>query len=400
MKKLLLFLFFASLGIKSFAQTIIQGKVVDETTGEAIPFVSLMIVGTQTTSITNENGDFTIKASNLPVKLKLSHVSYLISETDVKSLSDNFVVKLKQASINLSEVKIDPYLGKRILKNALEKAAKYKDENHYLKVFYRQLTSVNNNPTKIHEIFYDIKWNVTRTTGWIAKQTRFAESKNQIAFDLSNQSYFTFGSSGYLIQPNSGTFITTKTLDKYTIEVERYIEQADQDIAVITCKIKKAGKKQFYTNSTYYVGTEDLKIYRLENNILNLPMNLSNGSNFKYPPIVKTIATFKSTSDSVSVLESISTKMYLSVNYMDRMRSSDLSAIVSSLLTVYQEDDSLKNESFQSVKRDTKDKNIVESIKYNADFWRNNPIVKQTSLEDKFSKMMEGQNAFGTMINP
>lgn len=397
-KNIILFLLF-SCAVKSYSQTI-QGKVIDEVSGEPIPFVSLMITGTQTTSITNENGDFVIKATALPVKLKFSHVSYLSGETDVKNASDNLIVKLKQAAINLAEVKIDPYQGKRLLQSAFEKAAKYKDENHFLKAFYRQLTSVNNNPTKIHEIFYDIKWNVTKTTGWIAEQTRFAESKNQSDFNLSNQSYFTFSSSGYLTQPNSGTFVTEKTLDKYTIEIERYIEQADQDIAVVTCTIKRAGKNQFYANSMFYVGTQDFKIYRVENNILNLPMNLANGAGFKYPPIVKTIATFKAGSTDVSVLESISTKMYLAVSYVDRMRSNDLSAVISSLLTVYQEDNSLQNESFQNVRRDTKDKNVVESIKYNADFWRNNPIVKQTSLEDKFSKMMEGQNAFGTMINP
>jgi len=398
LKNIILFLL-ASCAVKSYSQTIL-GKVIDGVSGEPIPFVSLMIVGTQTTSITNENGDFLIKATSLPVKLKFSHVSYLNGETEVKTISDNLVVKLNQAAINLSEVTIDPYRGKKLLKSAFEKAAKSKADNHYLKAFYRQLTSVNNNPTKIHEIFYDIKWNVTKTTGWIAKQTRYAESKNQPEFDLSNQSYFTFSSSGYLTQPNSGTFVTEKTLDKYNIEIERYIEQPDQDVAVITCIIKKGGKNQFYSNSTFYVGTEDFKIYRVENNILNLPMDLDAGASFKYPPIVKTIATFKSGSAEVNILESISTKMYLSVNTTNRMRSNDLSAIVSSLLSVYEEDDTLKDESFQSVRRDTKDKNVVESIKYNADFWRNNPIVKQTSLEDKFSKLMEGQNAFGTMINP
>ncbi|GGI28435.1 carboxypeptidase-like regulatory domain-containing protein [Pedobacter mendelii] len=398
LKNIILFLLF-SYAVKSYSQTI-QGKVIDEVSGEPIPFVSLMIIGSQATSISNENGDFVIKAKGFPLKLKFSHVSYLISEFEIKSSSDNLIIKLKQAAINLAEVTIDPYRGKKLLKSAFEKATKYKDENYYLKAFYRQLTSVNNNPTKIHEIFYDIKWNVSKTTGWIARQTRFAESKNQSAFNLSNQSYFTFSSSGYLTQPNSGTFVTEKTLDKYTIEIERYIEQADQDIAVITCTINKAGKNQFYANSTFYVGTEDFKIYRVENNILNLPMDLDNGAGFKYPPIVKTIATFKSNSAEVNILESISTKMYLSIIYADRMRSTDLSATVSSLLTVYQEDNNIKNESFQNVRRDTKDKNVVESIKYNADFWQNNPIVKQTSLEDKFSKLMEGQNAFGTMINP
>ncbi|RNL56452.1 carboxypeptidase-like regulatory domain-containing protein [Pedobacter jejuensis] len=394
-----LFILFLIVALKGYTQNI-QGKVIDEVTGAPIPFASLMIIGTSITSITNENGDFVIKATALPARLKFSHVSYLNGEFDVKSNAENLVIKLKQAAINLSEINISPYRGKALLKSAFEKASKYKDENHYLQAFYRQLTSVNNNPTKIHEIFYDLRWNVTKTTGWIAKQTRFAESKSQMLFDLSNQSYFTFSASGYLTQPSSGTFVTEKTLDKYTIEIERYIEQADQDVAVINCTIKKAGKNQFYANTTFYVGTEDFKIYRMEQNILNLPMDLENGAGFKYPPIVKTISTFKNDKGDINILESISTKMYLSVNYMNRMQSTDISAIVSSLLTVYQEDNSLKNETYQSVSKNTKDKNVVESIKYNADFWQNNPIVKQTSLEDKFSKMMEGQNAFGTMINP
>lgn len=390
---------FFTLTVKSYSQTI-QGKVVDEVSGEAIPFVSLMIVGTQITSITNENGDFIIKANSLPVKLKFSHVSYLNGEIEVKSTSDNLIVKLKQAAINLSEVTIDPNRGKNLLKSALEKATKQISDKHYLKAFYRQLTSVNNEPAKIHEIFYDLRWNATKTTGWIAKQTRFAERKNQPAFDLSNQSYFTFSSSGYLTQPNSGTFVTLKTLDKYSVEIERYIEQADQDIAVITCTIKKAGRNQFYANTTFFVGTDDFNIYRVENNILNLPMDLGADASFKYPPIVKTVATFKGGPADVNVLESISTKMYLAISNGEPMRTNDLNAIVSSLLTVYQEDNNLQNESFQNVRRTTNDKNVVESIKYNADFWRNNPIVKQTSLEAKFSQLMEGLNAFGTMVNP
>ena len=73
---------------------------------------------------------------------------------------------------------------------------------------------------------------------------------------------------------------------------------------------------------------------------------------------------------------------------------------INSLLTTIAEDESLKTFIFSSVAKSVQDKIVVESIKYNPEFWKNNPIVKQTALEDKFIKMMESQNAFGTMINP
>ncbi|WP_443938635.1 carboxypeptidase-like regulatory domain-containing protein [Pedobacter sp. MW01-1-1] len=386
-------------GIKIHAQTI-QGKVIDQATGEAIPFVSLMIVGAQTTSITNENGDFVIKATSVPIKLKFSHVSYLTTEIQVNDAAQPVTVKLMQASINLEEVKIDPFQGMRLLQKAFSLANTHQEEAHYLKSFYRQLTTIDNKPSRINEIFYDIDWKVTKTTGWIARQTRFAAVKNNIGFDLSNQSYFTFTASGYLMQPKSGTFVTEKTLSKYTIEIDKYIEQGDQSIAVITCTIKKKSKSECYSNSTFYIGTEDFKIYRVEHNIHNLPITTNANTSLTFPPIVKTIATFKNSSTAINVLECISTKMYFSISYNNTLSRNPIQGVVSSLLTVFQEDASLKNEKFELVSKKTKDKNVVESIKYNADFWRENPIVKQTTLEDKFSKMMEGENAFGTMINP
>ena len=73
---------------------------------------------------------------------------------------------------------------------------------------------------------------------------------------------------------------------------------------------------------------------------------------------------------------------------------------INSLLSVYNIDPSLKNQKFRAIDGETKDKNVIESIAYDPIFWKNNPIVKQTSLEDSFIKMMESKQAFGTMINP
>lgn len=381
------------IGVAAKAQTI-QGKIVDETTGEPIPFVSIGIIGTNNTTVTNDGGEFILKdVKTLPAKLRYSHVSYILLEAEINS-TNNLFVKLKPAAINLKTVVVDPYRGQRLIKAALEKAKGFEKENFYGNAFYRQLTSVNGKPSQIYELFYDLEFNVAKVKGWIGKQTRFAESNEGVSFSMSNQSYLTFALAGYLFEDRkTGKFVTVKNLKDFEISVEKYIEQKDQDIAVVSCKYK-GGKKQFYINSTYYIGVEDSKIYRLENSVFNLPMTINATS--KIPPAVTTIATFNGTNTSIPVLESISSKLYLHLN----ARGNAISPVVSAMLTVYQLDKSLKAQKFTQLNKKVQDKAIIESIEYKPDFWKNNPIVKQTALEDAFIKMMESKSAFGTMIDP
>ncbi len=374
----------------------LQGKVVDAKTAEPIPFVSLGIIGTNIVTVTNENGEFVIKAEKLPVKLRFRHVSYLQLETTINEAESLITIRLNPAAINLNEVEIRPDEGKHLLKASLLKAKEHLNTPFYANAFYRQLTATNNTATEIHELFYDLNWNIKYVQGWAAKQSRFAELNDPSKFSLSNQSFLTFVYAGYVFPDKRRRYVSVKYLDDYDIEVDRYIEQNDQNIAVITCKLKKTRKNLFYVNSTYYVGVKDLKIYRLENKIYNLPFELSPSLSLRFPPIVETIATFNGTGQPLPILESMSTKVYLGLSAGGR----ELNSVISSLLTVIKIDDKLKNQRFQGLNSDIKDRKVIESIKYDAYFWKNNPIVKQTTLEDAFIKMMESKQAFGTMTNP
>lgn len=376
------------------AQTI-QGKLVDEVTGEAIPLVSIGVMGTNNTTVTNDAGEFILKNVSFPAKIKYSHVSYLILEQELNETISGLVVKLKPAAINLKPVVVDPYRGLKLVKAALEKASKFSQQNFYGNAFYRQLTTLNGKPSQIYELFYDLEFNLTKVKGWIAKQSRFAESNEGISFSMSNQSYLTFSLAGYLFEDKkAGKTVTLKSLNDFEISIDKYIEQKDQDIAVVSCKYK-GNKKQFYINSTYYIGVEDFKIYRLENNIFNLPIKLS-GSSAKIPPIVTTIATFNGEKTPIPLMENISTKLYLHLVAGGRA----LTPVISSMLTIYQLDKTLNTQKFTELTKNVKDKAIIESITYNPNFWKDNPIVKQTTLEEAFIKMMESKSAFGTMIDP
>ncbi len=373
----------------------LQGKVVDDATGQGIPFVSVSIVGANVATVTNENGFFVLKPTTLPFRLRFSHVSYNTSEADIKDINNLLTIRLNPATISLNELTVDPYKGQKILKAALQKATDNINTNFYANAFYRQLTSLNGKASQIYELFYDLRWNTARIQGWAAKQSRFAELNEQIAFSMNNQSYLTFSYSGYLLPSKGGKFVSLETLKDYDISIDKYIEQSNQSIAVVTCKYKKAKKNQYYVNSTYYIGVEDSKVYRLENSVFNLPIRLSDATT-KFPPVVTTIATFNGAGHPVPVLESVSTKVFLSLS----VRGQDLNTDISSLLTIYNVSDDLKKQQFEALNRNTRDKNVIKSLRYDPEFWKNNPIVKQTTLEDSFIKMMESKSAFGTMTNP
>jgi hypothetical protein len=380
--------------LKAQAQNL-QGKVIDEVTGNGIPFVSIGILGTNSATVSNENGDFVLKVTAYPTKLRVSHVSYLLAEMTLTSAQEKLIVKLKPASISLSEVTIDPYKGQKIVREALEKAKTAASLNFYVNAFYRQLTTFNNKPSQIYELFYDLKWNTRSVQGWIAKKSRYAQNSQETMFSLENLSYLTFKNSGYLFPEKGGKFVNLTSLPSYQIAIEKYIEQADQKIAVISCKYKNAKKNVYYVNTTYYIGMEDFKIYRVENSLFNLPMDFK-GSSPKFPPITTTIATFNGNDSPIPVLESVSTKMFLKLAAGGR----EMEANLSSLLIVYKVDGLSSDQQFNTLDRKTKDRTVIESIKYDAAFWKDNPIVKQTTLEDSFIKMMESKSAFGTMTNP
>ncbi|RYG14130.1 MAG: hypothetical protein EOO07_17045 [Chitinophagaceae bacterium] len=317
-------------------------------------------------------------------------------ETTIDEARDPLTIKLRAAAINLNEVVIRPDAGKVLLQAAFKKAKEYLTTPFYVNAFYRQLTSTNGSPTEIHELFYDLNWNVKYVQGWAAKQSRFAEINDPTKFSLSNQSFLTFAYAGYIFPDKRARYVSTKYLDDFEIEIDRYIEQKDQDIAVISCKLKKTRKNLFYANSTYYVGVKDFKIYRLENKIHNMPCEFSPGLSLRFPSVVETITTFNGTGQPIPILESMSTKVYLNLTNNGKA----INSAISSLLMVYKTDDKLKNQPFRNLNGDVKDRKVIQSIKYDAEFWKNNPIVKQTTLEDAFIKMMESKQAFGTMTNP
>lgn len=111
MRKLILFLglFLLGLGYMQGQNGIVQGIVTDSITGEALPYVSILVKGTTTGSTTDDAGHFSFSVPSSSVTLEISYMGY---QTKAIKLSPqrmrNLKIQLVQSEITLTDVVIKP----------------------------------------------------------------------------------------------------------------------------------------------------------------------------------------------------------------------------------------------------------------------------------------------------
>lgn len=97
---------FSILGLGLNAQNLasISGRILDESTGDPIPFTLIYIDGTTVGETTDEQGGFRFDSLTIPSKLIISHVSYYPQVLTVSQKTDQISISLKAKEIVLEEV--------------------------------------------------------------------------------------------------------------------------------------------------------------------------------------------------------------------------------------------------------------------------------------------------------
>ena len=102
-------------------QIVVKGIVVDKETGESVPGVNIKVEGAKVGTVTDMNGNFTIKVPSEKTVLNFSYISYttqkvtvgnqtnykIALEPDVKGMQEVVVIGYgSQKKINLTDVKL------------------------------------------------------------------------------------------------------------------------------------------------------------------------------------------------------------------------------------------------------------------------------------------------------
>lgn len=98
---LIVLVLFLALPSWIFAQSVIRGTVTDAASGDPLAFASVTIRGTNTATLTNKDGVFSLTLNNLNQKLEVTFVGY-ISQT--VNATNNILVRLVPDNSRLNEV--------------------------------------------------------------------------------------------------------------------------------------------------------------------------------------------------------------------------------------------------------------------------------------------------------
>ncbi|MDX5418450.1 MAG: SusC/RagA family TonB-linked outer membrane protein [Hymenobacteraceae bacterium] len=101
-KVIILFLWMVPLAL--FGQTTISGTVTDFGSGNALPGVSVVVVGTTVGTSTNANGSYTLQLPTTSGKVQFSFLGYVAQTIDVNASTGTLNVQLQEKTTSLQEV--------------------------------------------------------------------------------------------------------------------------------------------------------------------------------------------------------------------------------------------------------------------------------------------------------
>ncbi|MBQ2674736.1 MAG: carboxypeptidase-like regulatory domain-containing protein [Prevotella sp.] len=139
MKKLIstFLLLFAVLTVK--AQSVVSGKVTDQQ-GQPLAYVSVSAEGSKAHTVTNDDGQFTLKTTHKPRYVRLSHIGYKSRKVAIgEGTKQSLRIRMVSNTVELREVLVSANEPMAILRAAMERVMQnYPHEPELVRCFYRE----------------------------------------------------------------------------------------------------------------------------------------------------------------------------------------------------------------------------------------------------------------------
>lgn len=139
MKKLIstFLLLFAVLTVK--AQSVVSGKVTDQQ-GQPLAYVSVSAEGSEVHTVTNDDGQFTLKTTHKPRYVRLSHIGYKSRKIAIDEGTElPLHIRMVSNTVELREVLVSANEPMAILRAAMERVMQnYPHEPELVRCFYRE----------------------------------------------------------------------------------------------------------------------------------------------------------------------------------------------------------------------------------------------------------------------
>lgn len=126
---------------------VVSGKIIDAKTLEALPYVNVLVPGTDLGTLTNTDGWFQIDISKANFdhdSIRFSQLSYTTITLNLSSFKDSSVIKLGSSAVTLNEVVVSPQPPEEYIKQAVKNIPKnYVDTSYNTVVYFRETVKLN-----------------------------------------------------------------------------------------------------------------------------------------------------------------------------------------------------------------------------------------------------------------
>ncbi len=122
------------------AQNVVSGVVKDRQTGEVLSHVSITVDGSAAHTVTNEEGRFTLKATNSPRYIQLSHVGYKTRRQQLDGRTEGLQILMTSHTVSLDELIVSVNDPMEIVLAAMRRIPNnYSMQPELMRCFYREM---------------------------------------------------------------------------------------------------------------------------------------------------------------------------------------------------------------------------------------------------------------------
>ena len=377
----------------------IQGKTINASTGEIIPFCSISIRNTLTGTSSNELGEFEIKVKSFPATLIFNHISFVKKTITIENTT-SLLIKLTPLVFELEEVAISTkkdFYAYELAKKAFRKADVDRRNRKYGKAYYRQKSKNGKQYSEFSEIIYDINYSSEGIHEWDILEGRYAIKGGTV----NNRNYTLLSRILKSFQQNSEDLIFPfrDNIDHfYNVKVIEKTTTKNGTIVLLDFRPFKKIKSPILEAEAYINATT--------NELLKLTATL-NHDDFK----------------AVNFKEKSASKKRYKLTYEMAFKKDSVFDLVMDYMKVDQEFDYYKNDSLithvsstsnlsffeyynpesrkklgRQFNNDKSDWQKLNAIGYNQEFWKENAIVKRTPIENDIINSFEKNNAFESIF--
>lgn len=254
-----------------------RAKVVDRKNGETLTYASVLVVGSNVSTVTNSEGEFSLKIGKelLDAKIVISHIGYKSKTVTLAEVTqDKAKVELEPTSVELPEISVVSKNAEALIREVLDRKDKnYSSDLNRMTAFYRETIKKGRSYVSLSEAVAEIykqpynSYKNDIVTLFKARKKADYSKLDTVAFKLQGGPF----NSLYLdIMRYPDMIFTDEMLANYEFTFDRSTYMDKRLIFVIDFKQRAGVVDPLYYGKLYI----DAKNYAMKSAVFNL--NLQN----------------------------------------------------------------------------------------------------------------------------